>query len=125
MAIQYYLSEWERNMTGQPLSAEGLLRGLGATGKLIGFRYAIHIIASVAEDPTRMHLITKRLYPEVAQEFGTTPSAVERAVRNLIYSIWNRGDRSCLERVAGARLMRPPTNGEFIDMLAGYLRNHR
>ena len=51
-------------MTERPLTAERLLRSLSVTGKLLGFHYTAYMIEQVAVDPARVHLITKRLYPE-------------------------------------------------------------
>ena len=119
----YYLMGEERKTT--PLDAEQLLRGLSVTGKLIGFRYTVYMIEQAAQDPDRIHLITKCLYPETARRYGTTASAVERALRNVINAVWERTNHRLLEHIAGAVLRRPPTNSEFIDMLAGYLRKHR
>ena len=112
-------------MAEKKLDAERLLRALSVTGKLVGFQYAIYMIELITDDPARVRLITKRLYPETAEQFGTTGSAVERAIRNLIYAVWDRTDHTLLEHIAGTPLKRPPSNSEFLDMLAGYLRNHR
>ena len=112
-------------MTERPLTAERLLRSLSVTGKLLGFRHTAYMIEQVAVDPARVHLITKRLYPETAQQFGTTDTAVERAVRTLIDAVWDRTDHEMLEYIAGTPLKRPPTNSEFLDMMAEYLKTHR
>lgn len=84
------------------------LRALSVTGKLVGFQYAIYMIEQITDDPARVRLITKRLYPETAEQFGTTGSAVERAIRNLIYAVWDRTDHTLLEHIAGTPLKRPP-----------------
>ena len=55
--------------------------------------------------------------------FQTTPSCVERNLRTLIQSCWNYPDHSFLNLIAGAELRQPPTNSQFIDILAAYLRN--
>lgn len=125
MASYWFISEWEKNMAEKPLDVERLLRALSVTGKLVGFQYAIYMIEQITDDPARVRLITKRLYPETAEQFGTTSSAVERAIRNLIYAVWDRTDHTLLEHIAGTPIKRPPSNSEFLDMLAGYLRNHR
>lgn len=125
MPNDLFMLSWERTMTERPLTAERLLRSLSVTGKLLGFHYTAYMIEQVAVDPARVHLITKRLYPETAQKFGTTDTAVERAVRTLIDAIWDRTDHEMLEHIAGTPLKRPPTNTEFLDMMAEYLKTHR
>lgn len=104
------------------LDAEQLLRQLGVTGKLKGFSYAIHMIEQTRQDPTATSLITKRLYPRTAERFGTTSLAVERDLRTLVNRCWTRSDRTFLSAVAGTRLEVQPTNSEFLDMTAAYLR---
>ena len=54
-------------------------------------------------------------------QFGTTASKVERAIRHAIEVAWNRGRVDTLNRAFGCRVCTPedkPTNGEFIAMLA-------
>ena len=105
-----------------PLDAERLLRCLGVTGKLIGFRCAAYMVERIAKDRDQLQLITKRLYRETAREFEISPASVERDLRTLIRACWDRTDHSFLNHIAGAVVQAPPTNCEFLDMLAGYLR---
>lgn len=123
MMALFYLSG-QVHQDGQ-LDAEQLLRGLSVTGKLVGFRYAVYMVEQVTDDPDGIYLITKQLYPETAHRFGVTVSSVERALRNVVHAVWERTDHGLLEYIAGTTLHRPPTNSEFIDMLAGYLRRNR
>lgn len=109
----------------KPMDAERLLRGLGVTGKLVGFRYTMFMVEQVLEDTNRILLITKRLYPDTGRHFGVSAISVERAVRILIRTCWERNDHSFLEHIAGTTLEHIPSNSEFIDMLAGYLRRLR
>lgn len=104
------------------MDAEQLLRGLGATGKLKGFSFAIYMIEKVEKEPTATTLITKCLYPEAAKHFGVSAGAIERNLRTLIRACWNRPNKDFMEVVAGASLYQQPTNGEFLDMAAAYLR---
>lgn len=123
MPLVYYVPEYERDASQPPLDAERLLRLLGLSGKLTGFRYAIYMVEQVRDQPENMFLITKRLYAQTAEHFRTTPSCVERNLRTLIQSCWNYPDHSFLNLIAGTELRQPPTNSQFIDILAAYLRN--
>lgn len=125
MPLCFYMSDQEKESMDKPLDAERLLRGLGVTGKLIGFRYAVFMVEQVLEDPDRIQLITKWLYPDTGRHFGVSAMSVERAVRILIRTCWERNDHSVLEHIAGTSLEHIPSNSEFIDMLAGYLRRLR
>ena len=123
MPLVYYVPEYERDASQTPLDAERLLRLLGLSGKLTGFRYAIYMVEQVRDQPENMILITKRLYAQTAEHFRTTPSCVERNLRTLIQSCWNYPNHSFLNLIAGTELRQPPTNSQFIDILAAYLRN--
>ena len=104
------------------MNAEQLLRNLGVTGTLKGFRFAAYMIEMVKQDPTSATQITKYIYPESAQHFNVSPSTVERNLRTIVQICWSRGDRNFLEKVAGTHLTFQPTNGMFLDMTAAFLR---
>ncbi len=120
MPLVYYVSDLEKNV---PLDAERLLRLLGVSGKLSGFYFAVYMLEQVQEKPEYVLLITKRLYKQTAQQFHTTSGCVERNLRTLVHACWRQPDHSLLDRIAGHPLSQPPTNTQFIDMLAAYLRN--
>lgn len=123
MPLFYYVSDHEKDAMHKPLDAERLLRMLGASGKLAGFRQAAYMIERVRENPEYVQLITKRLYRETAQKFDTSSSCVERNLRTLIQTCWKYPDHSFLNLIMGIPLVQPPTNTQFIDMLAAYLRD--
>lgn len=104
------------------MDAEQLLRNLGATGNLKGFRYAAYMIELVEQDPTTATLVTKYLYPKAAKHFQVSAEAVERNLRTVISACWTRGNREFLDDVAGTHLLYRPTNGMFLDMTAAFLR---
>ena len=100
MPIFYFVPDREADTFKMPLTAERLLRSLGATGKLAGFRCTVYMIERIQENP----------------------ASVERNLRTLIHFCWSRTDHSFLAHIAGTDLRTPPTNSEFLDMLASYLR---
>lgn len=104
------------------VTAERLLRSIGASGRLTGFDYAVFMVDQIAAGQGTVRLITKRLYPETARHFGVKPHSVERALRTLIRSCWVYGDRDVLNNVAGRTLTQAPSNSDFLDMLAAYIK---
>ena len=61
-----------------------LLYQLGVTANYTGFFYTAYAVSLCAEQPDRLLLVTKWLYPEVARQYKTTWKAVEHlAHRNL------------------------------------------
>ncbi|MBS5590962.1 sporulation initiation factor Spo0A C-terminal domain-containing protein [Flintibacter sp. HCN-6482] len=103
------------------LDIEALLRRLGVTRKLTGFQYVCYMVNQVVEDPSRLSLITKRLYPETARHFHTTRDSIELATRNVIRAVWGQADHRLLDHIAGIHLEKRPSNCEFIDILSSFL----
>ena len=85
MPLVCYVSERDVNA---PLDADRLLRLLGASGKLSGFYYAVYMLEQVKQKPDHVLLITKRLYKQTAQHFGTTSNCVERNLRTVRPNCW-------------------------------------
>ena len=103
---------------GIPITADRLLRSIGASGRYTGFDYAVYMIEQVVDSQESIRLITKRLYPETARHFGVKPHSVEHALRTLISACWTHGDRDALNEIAGRPLIQAPSNADFIDMMA-------
>lgn len=102
-----------------------VLRDLGIPANLLGYEYLKSAIRLCLEDRTYINFITKRLYPEVAKQYDTTPNRAERAIRHAIEAAWNRGDPDRLEHYFGwtvSSKRSKPTNGEFIATVVEQLR---
>ena len=68
-----------------------------------------------------LNYITKQLYPDIAKEYGSTSSRVERAIRHAIEVAWSRGKIENINQIFGIKVYSPnekPTNGEFIALIA-------
>ncbi len=104
-------------------NAESVLRALGANGRLVGFRYMLYMLERINEDPDMLLLLTKRLYPETAKHFGVSYKSVERNARTFIHHCWNSSEARTWEQIAGKTMVSAPTNAEFLDIVAAYLRN--
>lgn len=107
------------DFTEKEMEIQRLLRQLGMTRTLVGFRYMVYMVERVTEDPEQMKLVTKCLYRETAKTFGTTVPAMEQAVCTLINRCWEKGDHAVLDALAGCRVTERPTTRRFIDILAG------
>ncbi len=98
---------------------------IGIPAHIKGYQYLRHAIMLVVENLDVINSITKKLYPTVAKDFGTTSSRVERAIRHAIEVAWDRGDTEVLNSIFGytvANTKGKPTNSEFIAMIADRLR---
>ncbi len=100
---------------------------IGLPAHLLGYRFAQQAVFKLVEDPMLMKNRTKVLYPMIAAMNKTTSFCVERAIRHVITLTWDRGLAKRYEQEYGhnSRLHLPedkPTSGEFIALLAEYLR---
>ena len=102
-----------------------IIHEIGIPAHIKGYQYLRHAIMLVIDNMDIINSITKTLYPTVAQDFKTTPSRVERAIRHAIEVAWDRGDTEILDSIFGytiATSKGKPTNSEFIAMIADNLR---
>ena len=66
----------------------------------------------------------KKTY-QIAEEYQTTPSRVERAIRHAIEVAWSRGNSDTMHELFGYTLQQgklKPTNSEFIALIADKIR---
>ena len=103
-----------------------LLGQINMSPTIQGYLYLRKAVNLVSVDISLLRGITNRLYPMLAEAFDSTPSRVERSIRHAIESTVNKGNLEALHYLFG-NTMDPqkgkPTNGEFIAMLAEYVRN--
>ncbi|MCL2796738.1 MAG: sporulation initiation factor Spo0A C-terminal domain-containing protein, partial [Firmicutes bacterium] len=86
-----------------------------------GYHFLREAIKMAIDNPEIINNITKKLYPDVAGKFNTSPSKVERAIRHAIEVAWNRGKIENINTLFGVRVYghnEKPTNGEFIALVA-------
>ncbi len=112
-----------------PLEEEvtGMLHQIGIPAHIKGYLYLRDAILMVVKDVDLLGSITKILYPEIADRFGTTSSRVERAIRHAIEVAWARNNAEIIEKFFGHTICTEkgkPTNSEFIAMIADHLRLH-
>ena len=102
-----------------------MIHQIGVPAHIKGYQYLRCAIMMVIEDENLINLVTKRLYPAVAQTYGTTASRVERAIRHAIEVAWDRGDIDTINSYFGYTIQSSrgkPTNSEFIALIADKLR---
>lgn len=97
-----------------------LLYRLGVTENYIGFFHTSYAVLLCIEHPERLSLVTKWLYPEVAKQYRTNWTAVERNIRTVGGIIW-KNNRPLLEQLARVRLKQKPRNAQLLSILAASL----
>lgn len=102
-----------------------ILQEVGIPAHIKGYHYVRTAIILAVETPEVMGLVTKKVYPFVAEEHKTTPSKVERAIRHAIEVAWGRGNVEILDKYFSYTVSSykgKPTNSEFIAMIADHIR---
>lgn len=102
-----------------------LLYQLGATANYTGFFYTAHAVQLCVEQPQRLTLVTKWVYPDVAKQYGTNWKSVERNIRTIANIVWEL-NRSKLEQLAERKLEAKPCNAQLLSILTyALLSPHR
>lgn len=94
---------------------------VGIPAHIKGYQFLREAIKMTINTPDIINSITKKLYPNIAKRFATSPSKVERAIRHAIEVAWNRGKIENINSVFGLPVYDSndkPTNGEFIALVA-------
>lgn len=102
-----------------------IIHDLGVPAHIKGYHYIRTAIMMVVENMDMLNYITKRLYPEIAKQYRTTSSRVERAIRHSIEVAWTRGHQETMNEIFGYTIQTykgKPTNSEFIAMVADRIR---
>lgn len=101
-----------------------LLNHLGLTPNYLGHYYTAYALSLTKQQPERLLLITKWLYPDIAKHYHTKWSCVERNLRAAVAIVWLRNP-ALLEQLAGYPLPHKPTASQFIAILHAHLyRSH-
>ena len=106
------------------MEIEIILRKLGIVSTYKGYKAAVIAVSLALENEDRLHSITKDIYAETARRMNTTPSAIEKNLRTVARRAWGV-NRTDLERMAGYRLLAPPSVSEFLDILFNYIQRSR
>ncbi|MCR5786795.1 MAG: sporulation transcription factor Spo0A [Acholeplasmatales bacterium] len=104
------------------------LHNIGIPSHIKGYKFLTSAVIMVYQDFNLLDSITKKLYPSIAETYGTTDSRVERAIRHAIEVAWK--DPSNADYIN--KMLQPmitfdkkPTNSEFIASLTDLLRFNR
>jgi two-component system response regulator (stage 0 sporulation protein A) len=89
-----------------------------------GYQFLREAVKLSVFKPDMINNITKKLYPSIANQFNTTASKVERAIRHAIEVAWSRGKIENINSIFGIKIYakgEKPTNGELIALIADKL----
>lgn len=97
-----------------------VLHRLGLSANYLGFYQMALAVQLAREEPGRLLLVTKWLYPDVAKQCKTTQTAVERNLRTAVKVIWRTGTPLLWEIMGEGDRTRPCT-ARFLALLTVYL----
>ena len=101
-----------------------VLMHMNITPDKLGFDYLRHAVLLVFKDASYLQSITKRLYPDIAKDFGVKSRDVERCIRFAIGQAYNHGGLLEINNLYGAVVYKNDyklTNRELIGVLADRL----
>lgn len=98
---------------------EKVLRSLGAKGTDTGYRYAVASILIYIDywEMDKHVMITKDIYPIIANDYNTTVYSVERNIRTVINRCWNCNPK-VVNELFGYELNQKPSNADFLETVA-------
>lgn len=102
-----------------------LLHDLGIPSHVRGYEYIREGVLLLFANNGVASLVTKEIYPKIANKYQTTSSRVERAIRHAIEISWTRGDIKLMEDLFGNSIdfdRSRPTNSEFLSTIADRFR---
>jgi len=101
-----------------------IMHEMGVPPHVRGYHYLREAILMVYNDISLLGALTIELYPAIADNFKTTPSKVERAIRHAIKLACDRGNIKMINKYFGYTMnidRGKPTNGQFISTIADRL----
>lgn len=107
--------------TAMEVRISNVFLSAGIPPHIKGYSFLRTGVKLVIKNPSLLGNITKELYPQIADEYKTSSSKVERAIRHAIEVAWNRGRIEKLNAIFGVTFYHSgdkPTNGEFIALIA-------
>lgn len=114
-------------MTSVQWMISDTLLDVGINPGLLGWDYLKVGVEIVYNDRDYLRNMTKGLYPKIAQQVGSTPSRVERAIRHAIDSAFNNMAEDTRKKYFGNVVSMNSgkvTNTTFIAVIVEHIQNN-
>ena len=98
---------------------------LGICKYYLGIDFTSYAMELIDSDKQYLNYVTKYLYIDIAKEFNTTTTSVEKNFRTVINRIWNNSDicKDAIFEIFGEKfLCMKPSNKEFVQMIYEYVK---
>lgn len=99
---------------------DDILYQLGVYPTQRGYQITAVAVAVGRQEPEKLQMLTKWLYPAVARRCGCSTAAAERNLRAAANRAWDTNSK-LISQIAQRELTGPPTAGDFVWMLCRYL----
>jgi len=108
------------------LEVSNILKKLGFSCSHKGYNYTCTAIIACIKNPNLLPATTKSLYPMLARNFSTTPTAIERAIHLSIVNSWPNADANFSLKIFGydSSKKKCPTNKQFISSIVYMLKQN-
>lgn len=103
---------------------KSVLHQLGIGKTYSGYDYILRSIELIMLNEEVLSNVTKILYIDIAKEYHTSQTCVERNIRKVIEVIWKHADenRVKIQHIFGEKyLTNKPSNKEFLELLYEYI----
>ena len=103
-----------------------ILKKVGVPPQKTGYDYIGDAVEMIHEDRRNLKGITRKLYPAIAEKYGTTKTAVEAAIRHAIEASMNNLGIREVEEIFGSTISYAkdkPTNACFLAVVAEMLED--
>ena len=97
---------------------------LGIHSTYKGYHYLVTALELAIQNEDNLIFVTKNIFPIVARKYHTNVHCVERNIRTIILNCWNSPYRKTLQEIAPCPLYKPPSVGEFIDILFWKIKSY-
>lgn len=97
------------------------LRRLGVKTSNRGYSYISYGVLLTLKDKSYLEYVTKNLYVDIAHNFNTSGSCVERDIRTTVEAIWETEDTALLMEICnGNAPAKRPANKKFFEIMHNY-----
>lgn len=107
------------------LITKNVLHQLGIGKSYSGYNYVLYAIDLIMHNENILNSVTKALYIDVAKEYHTSKTCVERNIRKVIEVMWSHAEenRALIQKIFGDQyLLHKPSNKEFLELLYEYIK---
>lgn len=100
-----------------------LLQYLGITQQYHGYFQMTAALQLCLEQPERLTLVTKMIYPDVAKKYNTRWQCVEKNLRTVVNIVWTKNPFR-LENINHSKLLKKPSVTQFLLIVLNYMESY-